>query len=404
VNVVIATWQGGGASQPAVGLGRLLAERGHRVRVFAPAVYAARVAAADCALRPFPAEVEFDPTLGRQMEDQRACLDRIFLGRELPDAVAADLVRESADVIVVDYLLRSLVGLAEQMPIPHALLIHTLYRFHGGANDDDHTRRERYESLNAGRVGLGLARLPIGPDSVTVALARRAGASLIVMPGEFDDWPDPPENVAHVGPIIEEAPGLPWESPWPSSDRRPLVVVTMGTTYMRHEDVLGRIVLALDDLNARVLVLTGLELAPDELAFPSRVEARRYVPHSAVLPEAELVVTHAGMGTLMAAFSAGVPVVCFPLGRDQAENARRVEELGLGSVLRRDAPETEIREAVAEALASAALHDRARRMAAVVRGYGGGAMAVTLLERLKRMRAATVGRSTHTPPQAREPR
>jgi MGT family glycosyltransferase len=389
VNVLIATWQGGGASQPAVGLGRLLAERGHRVRIFAPAVYAPRVAASGCVLRGFPAEVEFDPALGRQMEDQRARLGRIFLGRALPDAVAADLARERADVIVVDYLLRSLVGLAEQLPIPHALLIHTMYRFHGGANDDEDTRRGWHEPVNASRVELGLAPLPIGSDSVTVALARRAETCLVVLPRVYDDWPDPPENVAHVGPIIEEAPGPAWESPWPASDRRPLIVVSMGTTYMRHEEVLGRVVLALGDLNARVLVLTGLELAPEELAFPPGVEVRRYVPHGAVLPGAELVVTHAGMGTLMAAFSAGVPVVCLPLGRDQAENAGRVEELGLGRTVRRDATQTEIRAATAEALASAALHDRARLMASVIRGYGGGAIAVTLLERLQRMRVAT---------------
>jgi UDP:flavonoid glycosyltransferase YjiC (YdhE family) len=113
------------------------------------------------------------------------------------------------------------------------------------------------------------------------------------------------------------------------------------------------------------------------------------VPHAAVLPGAELVVTHAGMGTLMAAFSAGVPVVCLPLGRDQAGNAGRVEELGLGRTVRRDATQTEIREATAEALASVALHDRARLMASVIRGHGGGAIAVTLLERLQRMRVAT---------------
>jgi MGT family glycosyltransferase len=402
VNVVIATWQGGGASQPAVGLGRLLAERGHRVRIFAPAAYAERVAAAGCALRPFPGTIEFDPALGRQIEDQRDHLSRTFFGRALPNAVAADLACERADVIVIDYLLRSLVALAEQLAIPHTLLIHTLYRFHGGANDDDDTRRGWYEPVNAGRVEIGLEPLPTGPDSVTVALARRAGASLVVMPREYDDWPDPAGNVVHVGPIIEEAPGPTWESPWPHSDNRPLIVVSMGTTYMRHEDLLGRIVLALGKLDARVLVLTGSELAPEELAFPSGVHVRGYVPHGAVLPHAGLVVTHGGMGTLMAAFSAGVPVICIPLGRDQAQNARRVEELGLGLAVRRDATPAEIREAAAEALASAALHDRARHMASTARAYDGGSIAVTLLERMGA--ATTLGRSTQSPSQRPEPR
>src|SRR5207342_1748482 len=102
---------------------------------------------------------------------------------------------------------------------------------------------------------LGLAALPLGSDSVTVALARRASASLVVMPREYDDWPDPPEGVVHVGPIFEEVAGLKWESPWPPDDRRPLIVVSMGTTYMQHEDLLGRIALALDELEVRALLL-----------------------------------------------------------------------------------------------------------------------------------------------------
>ena len=79
------------------------------------------------------------------------------------------------------------------------------------------------------------------------------------------------------------------------------------------------------------------------------------------------------------------------LGRDEPENAGRVEELGLSAPYDAMPPETEIREAAT--LASAALHDRARLMASRP-GYGGGAIAVTLLEQL-RMRQ-DLGRSRLT--------
>jgi hypothetical protein len=36
VRATIVTWQGGGATQPAIGLGRMLSERGHEVRIVAP--------------------------------------------------------------------------------------------------------------------------------------------------------------------------------------------------------------------------------------------------------------------------------------------------------------------------------------------------------------------------------
>jgi hypothetical protein len=36
VKLLIATWRAGGATQVAIGLGRLLSQRGHRVRIFGP--------------------------------------------------------------------------------------------------------------------------------------------------------------------------------------------------------------------------------------------------------------------------------------------------------------------------------------------------------------------------------
>ena len=59
----------------------------------------------------------------------------------------------------------------------------------------------------------------------------------------------------------------------------------------------------------------------------------RFVPHGEVLPHASLVVTHAGMGTVMSALSHGVPLLCLPLGRDQFFNAAMVERLGAGRAL-----------------------------------------------------------------------
>jgi UDP:flavonoid glycosyltransferase YjiC (YdhE family) len=139
---------------------------------------------------------------------------------------------------------------------------------------------------------------------------------------------------------------------------------------------------ALAGMDARVLVLTGSELAPGEIDPVPGVHVRRYLPHAAVLQDAALVVTHAGTGTLMASFAAGAPVICIPLGRDQDSNARRVEELGLGTVLAPTAEPDEIRAATTETLTSPPMHDAARRMADAIRAYGDGTRAIAALESL----------------------
>jgi UDP:flavonoid glycosyltransferase YjiC (YdhE family) len=100
-----------------------------------------------------------------------------------------------------------------------------------------------------------------------------------------------------------------------------------------------------------VLVLTGNELSPTEISAPAGIEVRGYVPHDAVLPGAALAITHAGTGTLLAAFAAGVPVVALPLGRDQPANARRTVELGLGCALAPEATSAQISTAVSRTLA-----------------------------------------------------
>lgn len=383
MEVLLVTWQAGGGSTPAIGLGRLLALRGHRVRIVAPGAYADRVTAAGCIPRPLPAGAEFDPSLGRRMEEQIPYLMGLFFGLELPAAVAQELRAEPAEVLVVDYLLRTVVCLGEQLDIPHVLLIHTIFPFHGVAAGEEALRRE-YELFNAARTEMGLAPFPVGPDTVTIALARRAAGTIVCLPHELDAWPEPPAGVVHAGPIFEEGPAADWESPWSNDDVRPLVVVSMGTTYMGHTELLGRVAEALADLDARVLILTGHELAPSEVAVQEGVVVQSYVPHAAVLPDASLVVTHAGTGTLVAAFSAGVPVVCVPLGRDQHDNARRVEELGLGTVLAPEAAASEIRQSVENALESAALRDTAVKMAAAIDVYSGGSLAVSLLEQIAR--------------------
>jgi UDP:flavonoid glycosyltransferase YjiC (YdhE family) len=380
VEVIVATWQAGGATQVAISLGRGLAQRGHRVRIFGPVELAARIAEAGCLHRPSPRAVELDQ--GRPAEDQWEALREVWFGRELADAFIAELEREPADAVVVDYLLRSVAAAAELVGTATALLVHTIYGFHGGAGDDDVTRQRWYEPVNASRVELGLEPLATRPDSVTVALIRRAGAAIVAIPREFDDWPDPPANVAHVGPLPDEQVDPVWDSPWADDDVRPLIVVSLGTTYMAHEAVLGRIAESCDPVRFRVLVCTGDDLSPEQISVADGVEVRAYVPHAAVLPGASLVVTHAGTGTLLAAFGASVPVVCLPLGRDQPANAQRVVDLGLGYSLLPDSSPAELRAAIEGVLADEAIHDRVQQLAAAMRDYRGAAGAAETIERL----------------------
>jgi UDP:flavonoid glycosyltransferase YjiC (YdhE family) len=108
----------------------------------------------------------------------------------------------------------------------------------------------------------------------------------------------------------------------------------------------------------------------------------RFVPHGELLPHATLVVTHAGLGTVMSALSHGVPLMCMPLGRDQFFNAAMVERVGAGRSLPGDTDVNTLADALRGMLDDNATRAGAKRMAVVIAGYGGGADAVTEIERV----------------------
>jgi UDP:flavonoid glycosyltransferase YjiC (YdhE family) len=376
---LIVTWQAGGGVHPALGLGKRLARRGHEVRVLAPGILRQRVEAAGCIWRAFPAAAEFDPAAGRAVEDQRGYTAQTFFGPELPAALANEAGASPTDALVVDALLASTVCAGEALGVPVAALVHTLRAFHG---DFAIFGTWGFDEVNATRAGLGLDPIPVRRDTVFVELQRRCELELVVLPAELDARHEPEPNVVHVGPLFEEDTGSPVDFPWGEDDPTPLVVVGLSSQYMHQEALLARILTALADLRVHVLATTGPELDPSELDVPAGVELRRYVPHGAVLPRAELMVTHAGTGSLVAAFAHGVPCVCVPLGRDQLRNAARAAEVGAALALPPDAEPGEIRAAVAQALESQTLRREANRLRDAIAAYGDGAVAIAALEQL----------------------
>jgi UDP:flavonoid glycosyltransferase YjiC (YdhE family) len=101
-----------------------------------------------------------------------------------------------------------------------------------------------------------------------------------------------------------------------------------------------------------------------------------------VLPHTAVVVTHAGLGTVMAALIHGVPLLCLPMGRDQGVNSERVVACGAGRTISRDATSEEIRSAISDVLDSPKYRQRARRMAGIIKREADGSMVVPLLEGL----------------------
>jgi UDP:flavonoid glycosyltransferase YjiC (YdhE family) len=291
---------------------------------------------------------------------------------EVPEAVA----EEQPDALVVDCMLWAALTATERARLPAAVLVHSA----PGAllPPGGFLERELLSPLNALREQSALA------PAVRVLDAWTAFPALCATIPALDPLASAaPTTFDYVGPIFDRAPHAGWLAPWPSGDRRPLVLVSFST-YMDQRSRIQRTLEGLAEQPYRVLVTVGNTDAAG-LTVPGNAVLVRQVPHEAVLPGAGCVVTHAGHGTVTASLAHGVPLVCLPnpLVADQVPLAMQVQALGAGRMLDGEAASsTEIATAVREVTMTAAFRAAARDLAATIAARPSARLAADRLERL----------------------
>jgi UDP:flavonoid glycosyltransferase YjiC (YdhE family) len=152
-------------------------------------------------------------------------------------------------------------------------------------------------------------------------------------PASFRDPAAPQSPNTHLFRSMEpDEPAPEWLRELPDG---PLVYLTLGTIFNQESgDLFERALAGLRELPGRVVVTVGRELDPQVLGpQPSNVLVRSYVPQSQLLPHCNLVVSHAGSGSVLGALSHGLPMVLLPMGADQTLNAARAQQLHLAEVL-----------------------------------------------------------------------
>jgi MGT family glycosyltransferase len=206
--------------------------------------------------------------------------------------------------------------------------------------------------------------------------------AIVAVPTEFE--PDVPDaaNVLRVGPVLD-APPLSREIDEVDihDGSEPLVLVSLSTGEQGQADLLQRCVDAVAKMPVRAIVTTG-SIDPASVSAGANTPVVRYVPHAEILESAALVITHAGLGTTMAALGHGVPLLCTPMGRDQFFNAERVQALGAGRMLMPDSSSEAIAQAAQDILDDDRFTAAAKQMAVAIGGYGGAAEAAAALEGL----------------------
>jgi len=376
--VLITTWDGAGNLVATLGIAQHLAERGHDVRLLGHRSIDSRVGSHGWRFRSFETAFDWDSTTEFDPADEFPLLGNgLWFSDDVADDVTTELEREPADVLIADCMLFGALSAGQAADVPTVALFHTAYAgFRGGPLVD--MLAWGIPTINATRQRYGLTAAASFAD-----VHDQCALALISTPREFEpDLPLPP-NARFIGPVLDAPPlTRDLDAIDVPDGPEPLVVVSLSTSYQAQTELLQRVTTALGQLHARIVVTTGNAIDPASLDTPANTRSVRFVPHQRLLSAAALVVTHAGLGTVMTALGHGVPLVCLPMGRDQFFNAARVEQLGAGRVLDSDADATAITNAVRAALADDQIRYGAKRVASLIANYGGAADAAAEIERL----------------------
>ena len=394
---LLTTVDGGGSVPPDMSVARALVERGHHVRVMADRLLAPAVAATGAEHVPWSTAPQRDSLApGAEIMDDWSAktpqqaflrvLEGVMTGpaERFADDVRAELRREPADAVIASVFVFGAHIAAQAEAVPVGVLIPNVFALPGwgvppigpglkpmrgpvGRLRDavlgKMTTRlfdKGIDDLNAARRAHGLAPLDHVLDQFT-----EADRVLILTSRAFEyEQYSPPAHVRFCGPRLDDPV---WAGDWtePAGDD-PLVLVGLSSTFMDHEDVLRRAAAALGELPVRGLVTTGPAIDPAAIDAPANVRVVGSAPHSRVLPRSAAVVTHAGHGTVIKALAAGVPLVCLPLGRDQLDNAARVDHHGAGLRLKPTADVAAITAAVRRVVDEPSFAAGAQRLATVI--------------------------------------
>jgi UDP:flavonoid glycosyltransferase YjiC (YdhE family) len=345
-----------------------------------PAIEQAGFVAFDTGGRTFRDEALRRPLLKLDMEREYRSVSQGYAGDIAGQRVPAIMDRIllwRPELLVCDEMDFGCMVAAERLSVPYATMLviasgllanhnliagplNGLRTKHGLPADPELTMLSRYLVLSPFPQAL---RDPLTP------LPATAHAFCPVVLGK-GGWQEPPSWLADL-------------------PERPTIYATLGTVFnVEAGDLFQRVLEGLRTLPINLIVTVGPQIAPAEFgAQPDNVRIERFVDQWLLLPRCDLVVAHAGSGTVFGALAHGLPMLLLPMGADQPFNARRCEALGTAKVLDPvDATPKSLREAAVALLASAQYRKEAERLRTEIAALPGQETAVALLAKLARER------------------
>lgn len=396
--LLFTLWDGGGNAPPVLGLAGTLASRGHEVTVLADDSLGAAVTgsgARHLAWTRAPQRATPDPETefirdfepGTPFGASARVRDRLIVdpAADFAEDTLEAISQTGAEAVISENLLLGCQVAATSAGLPNISLVPNVYPgevpgvppFGLGLNkrDDALGRIRDRAAASLGRrlwdrrlddVNKLLDRYGQPRLSTLFEMLERPDRVLVLTSAAFElgGGEGVPENVRYCGPRLDDPD---WASDFKEPEGKgPLVLVSLSTTTQGQEKMIRNIIRGLARMPVRALVTTGPSFEAGDLEVPPNVTLVDSAPHSAVLPHADAVVTHAGHGTVIKSLACGVPMLCMPVGRDQPDTAARVVASGAGLRLRPGAGPRAIAASLTRILTEPEFRSAAERMSEAI--------------------------------------
>lgn len=418
--IIIAAPPITGEVAPLLGIGRELAERGHRITVLTGSRFRAGIEADGLAFTPLTGTADFDDRRLDETFSERATLTpgpeqlvfdfaNIFIN-PMPEQYAAlqALLDDDPDQFLIANSLflgawptalgspgRRPRGWVTAVANPLALSSEDTTFFGPVPVEPGADQKAANRAANAEFAGLiqpaqdrlvkvlrslgATESCPLFIDGL-VTMADETAA--LTVPGFEFERGDAPDSLSLVG-ILPAPHQADWRPPswWAELDgTRPVVVVTQGTLANADLSQLVEPALTgLAGLDVTVVAALGRDVGALSIPVPPNARVTEYIPFGALLPKADVFVTNGGFGSTQQAIAAGVPVVVAGATEEKPMTAARVAFHGLGIDLRTGTPTAEaVADATQRLLKDTEIHENVLRLAAVYAAHD----AIAEIERL----------------------
>ena len=213
-------------------------------------------------------------------------------------------------------------------------------------------------------------------------------AQISQMPADFD-FPrtNLPGCFHYAGPFLDTSEREPTSTesvsfPFERLTDKPLIYASFGTLQNQRKDYYEVIAEACSGFDVQlVIALGGTEMNASDYHLGNAVVVP-YAPQRKLIKKASLVITHAGLNTVLETLTEGVPMVAVPITNEQPGAAARIKWCGAGEVLPASRLSVDgLKEAVGKVMADDGYRQNAERMKRSIEKAGGVQRAADIIER-----------------------